>query len=279
MKYSYTSSHRGGKSHYKVLAQLNNKSFCGIQQGRELHATIIKDNNISWYWEEYGGTVCWEDKEIDLSNKETDLDYTKECYRADGSFWMDFDRPVIPNNLYKAFPKFFECDFILYPLPLLGYYGYPKTGDIHNDIEICDALEQGTPWMKVDLEYSIKELRKRRNIIAYKEDKRHEAWNFFTGGGEPTLLVDGYEEEYVRQIKLRLHEARRLPNSVRILFNRYNIPFEMFSLDTGDYKKVFDIEKTIPNDHTSSFDVFPIIQKYLDNGKIDKWIDEYLSEM
>tara|TARA_B100001250_G_scaffold41508_1_gene32798 strand:- start:1763 stop:2602 length:840 start_codon:yes stop_codon:yes gene_type:complete len=279
MKYSYTSSHRGGKSHYKLLAQLNNKSFCGIQQGRELHATIIRDNIISWYWEEYGGTVCWEDKEIDLTNKEIDLDYTKECYRKDGSMWLDFDRPLLSNNLYKVFPKFFECDFILYPLPLLGYFGYPKPGDNHDTIELCAALEQQDAWMTVDLEYSIKELRKRRNIIAYKEDKRHEAWNFFTGGGDATLLKDGNEQEYYRQCSLRIDEARRLPNSVRKLYNHYNIPYEMFSLDTGDYKKVFNINKDIPNNYTQKFDTDNIIQKYIDSGKINKWIDEYLSEV
>jgi len=277
MQSSYTSSHRGGKSHYKLLAQLNNKSIAQINQGRTLYTTIITHDRMTWYWEEYGGTVCWEDKEIDLTGRETDLNYTKEMYRKDGSTWMDFDRPVLANNLYKIFPKFFECDFILYPLPLLGYFGYPKPGDIHNDIELCEALETRNAWMNVDLDYSIKMMRNRNNIIAYKEDKRHEAWNFFTGGGDVTLLHEGKEDEYVRQIKLRLHEARRLPDSVRSLYNYYKIPYEMFSLDTGDYKKVFGVEKTIPNDYTSTFEANTVITEW--SHKIDKWIEDYLDEI
>ena len=276
-KITYTSAHRGGKTHLKLLAQLNNKSFCGIQQGRELHATIVRNNTVQWYWQDFDSIVRTEVKQIDLTGKETDLDYTMECYRADGSLWVDYPRPAIPNNLYEVFDKFFECDFILYPLPLLGYFGYPKPGDIHNDIELCEALETREAWMHVDLDYSIKMMKNRRNIIAYKEDKRHEAWNYFTGGGDVALLYDGKEDEYVRQIKLRLHEARRLPDSVRSLYNYYNIPYEMFSLDTGDYKKVFGVEKTIPNDYTSTFCANTVITKW--GHKIDKWIEDYLDEI
>tara|TARA_B100001175_G_scaffold60509_1_gene49067 strand:- start:123 stop:959 length:837 start_codon:yes stop_codon:yes gene_type:complete len=276
-KMTYTSAHRGGKTHIKLLAQLNNKSFCGIQQGRELHATIVRNNTVQWYWQDFDSIVRTDSKEIDLDGKETDLDYTKECYRADGSMWLDYPRPAIPNNLYQVFDKFFECDIILYPIPLLGYFGYPKPGDHHNDIELCQALETREAWMHVDLDYSIKMMRNRRNIIAYKEDKRHEAWNYFTGGGDVALLHDGKEDEYVRQIKLRLHEARRLPDSVRSLYNYYKIPYEMFSLDTGDYKKVFDVKKTIPNDYTSTFETDTIMSKYSD--KIDKWIEDYLDEI
>ena len=34
------------------------------------------------------------------------------------------------------------------------------------------------------------------------------------------------------------------------LYNHYNIPYEMFSLDTGNYKEVFNIDKDIPNNYT-----------------------------
>ena len=51
----------------------------------------------------------------------------------------------------------------------------------------------------------------------------------------------------------------------------------MFSLDTGDYKKVFGVKKTIPNDYTSTFETDTIMSKYSD--KIDKWIEDYLDEI
>tara|TARA_B100001175_G_scaffold56528_1_gene45542 strand:+ start:227 stop:1063 length:837 start_codon:yes stop_codon:yes gene_type:complete len=276
-KITYTSPDRGGKTHLKILAQLNNKSFCSIQQGKGLHATIVRNNIVQWYWQDYDGIVRTEVKEIDLTGKETDLDYTKECYRADGSMWLDYDKPHMPHNLYQVFDKFFACDIISYPLVMLGYYGYPKPGGIHSDIEKIEALDTRTPWLNVDLDYSIKMMRNCKNIIAYKEDKKHEAWNWFTGGGDNTLLHEGKENEYVSQVKLRLHEARKLPDAVRSLYNHYKIPYEMFSLDTGDYKKVFGVEKTIPNDYTSTFEANTVITKW--SHKIDKWIEDYLDEI
>ena len=276
-KFTYSSCKRGGKTHVKVLSHLNGMDFGHLQQGREQHITIIKPNTIQWYWQDHDDVVRTEIKDIVLKGKETDLAYTRESFRSDYSLWINYDKPHMPHNLYKVFDKLFECDMIQNPMVMLGYYGYPKAGDVHNDIEIIEALETRTPWLKVDLPYSIRMMRNRRNIIAYKEDVRHEAWNYFTGGGNISLLHDGKDDEYVRQVTLRLDEARKLPDSLRSLYNYYKIPYEMFSLDTGDYKRVFGIDKTIPNDYTSRLHAESAIDNYSD--KIDKWVEDYLDKI
>ena len=84
-------------------------------------------------------------------------------------------------------------------------------------------------------------------------------------------------DEYVKQVTLRLDEARKLPDSLRSLYNYYKIPYEMFSLDTGDYKRVFGIDKTIPNDYTSRLHAESAIDNYSD--KIDKWVEDYLDKI
>lgn len=273
-KFTYSSCKRGGKAHVKVLSHLNGMVFGHLQQGREQHITIIRPDTIQWYWQDHDGIVRTEVKDIVLKGKETDLYYTRESFRSDYSMWIDYDKPHMPHNLYQVFDKLFECDMIQNPFVMLGYYGYPKPDDANNVMGIIEALETRTPWLNVDLEYSIKMMRRRRNIIAYKEDKRHEAWNWFTGGGDLSLLKNGKDDEYVKQVTIRLEEARKFPDAIRSLYNYYKIPYEMFSLDTGNYSKVFGVEKTIPNNHTSRLLAETAIDKY--SHKIDKMVQDYI---
>ena len=265
---TYTSAHRGGKTHIKLLAQLNNKSFCGIQQGRELHATIVRNNTVQWYWQDFDSIVRTDSKEIDLDGKETDLDYTKECYRADGSMWLDYPRPAIPNNLYQVFDKFFECDHILHPEALLGYHGYTKPD--REGLSMNDALEQDIKYLNVDLDYSISELKKRKNFIVYKEDIRHWARSWFLGGGQ---VGDDYEV-YYNMIACRLNSARKYTTSIQIALDRYNIPYETWSLDSGDYH-AFGFTKLFDRYVTEGSET--ILKEHL-HYMVDDWIDRYMSE-
>ena len=133
-----------------------------------------------------------------------------------------------------------------------------------------DMLEQDIRYLNVDLDYSIDQLRKRKNIVVYKEDIRHWARSWFLGGGH---VGDDYEE-YYNMIACRLNEARRYPMCIQIVLDRYNIPYEMWSLDSGNYN-IFGFDKNLSRYETEDCD--SILKEHL-HYMVDGWIDRYVSE-
>ena len=117
------------------------------------------------------------------------------------------------------------------PFLLLGYYGKIGTEDFN------EMVERRQRNMRVDLEYTISELKKRRNIIPYKTDKVHEKYLF--------NMLD--EEKSKREKKLK--GSLRLTDLVEDLLTEYQIPFEKFDLDAAllnnDYSTL-GLDKPLP---------------------------------
>ena len=137
--------------------------------------------------------------------------------------WFD----MYPPKLYTIFKHIFACDNINTPFPLLGYAGKAASKEFN------DMIENRKPNIPVDLEYSISELQKRRNIIPYKPDLWYEAWIFQKTHPDPKVCFS------------RLEENHRLNDLTADLLTEYNIPYEYWDMDKADYS-VFGLEKPLP---------------------------------
>ena len=124
----------------------------------------------------------------------------------------------------------------------------------------------------------IEELRKRKNIIAYKTNIRHMAHNFFVGSGRPfykhpDVLVTQTDEGYIKECTKRVNTNREFPKAIANLLDHYNIPYEWFDLDKGDYATTFDLEHVFPRD----VDPTPELDEYVtDKDIVEGWIDDYM---
>ena len=55
-----------------------------------------------------------------------------------------------------------------------------------------------------------------------------------------------------------INTIRKFQKYIPKLLSRLDIPYEMFSLDSGDYAKTFDLEKVLPRDsHDKMFTFNP----------------------
>jgi len=288
MKYSYFSTDRAGRLEYHYQALYNNRSVARIKgsHSRGLFTTIWNpyNNTRQWYWVNKEDNI----RHVSEHRRYNNIDWTgamsdhkkrsKENYNS--SHWIArkycWDNPedleiTIKNNysiFYKVFDKFFECDHILHPEALLGYHGYTKPD--REGLSMTDALEQDIKYLTVDLDYSIDQLKKRKNFVVYKEDIRHWARSWFLGGGQ---MGDDYEV-YYNMIACRLNEARRYPMYIQIALDRYNIPYETWSLDSGDYH-AFGFTKLFDRYVTEGSET--ILKEHL-HHMVDGWVDRYISE-
>ncbi len=286
MKYSYFSANRAGRMHYQYSALKNKKSvvrpteYCGVS------GTIYspKNNTIEWYWIDKNDQTRWlrEYRNYDFDYLESINDHKLRIKdNLKSKYWLarnyTHDIPLeiessctyISNNYYKIFNKFFECECMLEPQVLLGFYGYSK-GD-KDGLKLSDALEQDERHLKVDLEYSINQMKKRKNIIVYKDNIKHMAKSWFLGGGQ---MHNSDEELYYNSISQRINEARKIPKSMQIALDRFNIPYVMWSLDTGNY----DVFEFVNHFNRYETDGSTSLLKAKYHHKIDGWVDRYMSE-
>tara|TARA_Y100001970_G_scaffold117531_1_gene146145 strand:+ start:791 stop:1672 length:882 start_codon:yes stop_codon:yes gene_type:complete len=284
MKDSYFATDRGGRLHYQYSALMNGKSVAKL---RPNHIIIWnpKNNTRSWYWEDKQGKIRYTTEFRRYDNVDYIATINDHKLRKNANLrsknWMAIDYSNycpdelknttvhISNKLYKVFDKCFECDCIIRPELLLGYYGYVK--DDRDGVHLDEGLEKDIR-INFDIDYSIEQFRKRKNVIVYKEDIRHWAKSWFLGGGQ--IFDDNYESFY-NTISCRLNGARRYYKYMQIALDRHNIPYEVWSLDTGDFCKTFDVEKSFDTYETSGTDTLLPEKLFY---KIDEWIDRYMSE-
>ena len=287
MKCSYFSAERSGKVHYHYSALMNNKSVARPKENCGVACTIFmpSNNTIQWFWVDKDENLRWLREhrnyhDIDwlgtindhkLGMKENNKskhwlargychDYSKEIH--DNCMWLS-------NEYHKLFNKFFECDHLLHPDILLGYWGYTKADK--KGLNLSECLLNDIRPMDVDLDYSIDQMKKRKNVIVYKEDMRRMARSWFLGGG---MMLDMDDETYYNNISLRINEARIYPTCMQIALDRFNIPYEMWSLDKGDYS-VFGFDSNLDRYVTEETHT---ILKSKNHHKIEGWIDRYMSE-
>ena len=287
MKTSYFSTDRGGRLHYLYSALINGESAVRIKGNIGLYGTIFdpKKNTRESYWEDNDNNirhVC-ENKRYDNIDWINTLKDSKKRVKHLKSSKYFMAREVIrsmpkelenniifqPQKLYKIFDKFFECDHILHPDILLGYHGYSKPDK--EGLNMSDALLQDERYLTVDLDYSIDQMKKRKNIIVYKDDIRHMARGWFLGGGD---MNDKTDESYYNHISCRINEVRKYPRSMQVALERFDIPYEMWSLDKGDYS-VFGFRNDLKRYETEG--TLTLLKSHHHN-KIEGWIDRYMSE-
>ena len=87
-------------------------------------------------------------------------------------------------------------------------------------------------------------------------------------------MVGNDEESYYNIISCRINEARKYHTSMQIALDRYNIPYEMWSLDSGDYN-IFGFDNDLSRYETEGSD--SILKEHL-RYKVNEWIDRYVSE-
>lgn len=286
MKTSYFTTDRGGRLHYHYTALMNGQSVARVKGNCGLFCTIFepKTNTLQWYWVDKDRNIRWlrehrnyndidwlgtisDHKKRRKENKKSKhwlaLNY---CWTQPPELESDIDWQ--PHNFHEVFGKFFERDHILHPEVMLGYHGYTKADK--EGLNMSDALLQDDRYLTVDLDYSIDQMKKRKNIIVYKDDIRRMARSWFLGGGQ----MNSDDEEYYSTISCRINEARRIPTCMQVALDRYNIPYEMWSLDKGDYS-VFGLNNDLERYVTEGTDS---ILKERHHSKVDQWIDRYMSE-
>jgi len=286
VKTSYFTTDRGGRLHYHYTALMNGQSVARVKGNCGLFCTIFepKNNTLQWYWVDEDNNIRWLREHRNYNDIDwlgTISDHKKrrkenkksEHWLARNYCWtqpLELETDIVwqPHNFHEVFGKFFECDHILHPEVLLGYHGYTKADK--EGLNMSDALLQDNRYLTVDLDYSIDQMKKRKNIIVYKEDIRRMSRSWFLGGGQMNLD----DEEYYCIISCRINEARRIPTCMQIALDRYNIPYEMWSLDKGDYS-VFGLNNDLERYVTEGTDT---ILKERHHSKVDQWIDRYMSE-
>lgn len=287
MKTSYFSTDRGGRLHYLYSALINGESAVRVKGIIGLYGTIFnpKNNTREYYWEDNDNNirhVCenkrydnidWINTLKDSKKRAKELKFSKHFMAREviRSMPKELENNIIcqPQKLYKIFDKFFECDHILHPDILLGYHGYSKPDK--EGLNMSDALLQDKRYLTIDLDYSIDQMKKRKNIIVYKDDIRHMARGWFLGGGD---MNDKTDESYYNHISCRINEVRKYPRSMQVALDRFDIPYEMWSLDKGDYG-VFGFRNDLKRYETEG--TLTLLKSHHHN-KIEGWIDRYMSE-
>ena len=289
VKYSYFSAERSGKVHFHYSALLNGKSVARPKENCGNACTIHnpKNNSIEWYWVDKEENIRWlreyrnytdidwsgtiEDNKLPLKENLKSKHWLARGYTNTGLIFPEIHDNCMwfSNNYYKIFKKFFECDYLLHPDILLGYWGYTKADK--KGLNLSECLLKDIRPMYVDLDYSIDQIKKRKNVIVYKDDIRRMARLWFLGGGQ---MIDMDDETYYNNISLRINEARIYPTCMQIALDRYDIPYEMWSLDKGDYS-MFGFEKNLDRYVTEGTDT---ILKTEHHSKVEGWIDRYIGE-
>ena len=240
----------------------------GATGGGSLLATVImqpKLKQITWYWEDKTKIINDVDFNLDylsLINEQKKSTHTTHWLTAHFSYNPPFTSGYTPENFYKTYYRtFHKSDWILDPNPLLGFV---------RKFELPDDIDNDNRQLKIDLDYSIKKLKERRNIIVYKEDIRHMATQWFYGGGRYNKNIP--EHEFVTTTYDRINIARKYPNAMKNFLIRNDVPYEMFSLDTGDYRTI-GFDKLFPRRCTDNIDtLIPMHVK----EKVEKWVDDYM---
>ena len=89
----------------------------------------------------------------------------------------------------------------------------------------------------------IQQLKKRKSIVAYKEDIEHLAYNILSLAGSFGTIENAINT---------INQVREFQKYMPIFLDKYEIPYEKFSLDSGDYSKTFQLEKVLPRNSTQT---------------------------
>ena len=261
MKYTYFSSTKSGKYLLRSQFWYNRKTCAFLAQTNPLWCVLSSPignlDKLEWYWT---------DKDThELQTHEYILDTRDKLANGDyDEMWFPKPHPVtghynVNRDIMSTHENFYECvddimsrDIITNPFGLLGYTGL--LGSEKMMTRMVNHLPNLTPPPHI-----IEELRKRCNIVPYKENIEHLAYNFFTARGRLPF------EQQCQWINRTLEFQRIIP----VILKSYDIPYEMFSLDTGDYAKTFGLDKILPRDSSDTLFSTP-------NPNVEQQVKQYM---
>ena len=260
--YTYFSSVKSGKFLLRSNFWLNRKSCAYLAQSNPLWCVLSKPigklDKLEWYWTDKDTHELQTHEYIlDTRDKLTDERYWEAWFpkKYKGVNYINKDVMSSHDNFFQCVDTILERDLITSPFALLGYTGMLGSEKMmHNMLENKPNLNPPP--------HIIKELRKRVNIVAYKENIEHLAYNFFISS-DPLPF-----EQQCEWINNTIKFQKLIP----VILQRYNIPYEMFSLDTGDYAVTFGLDKTLPRDSSDTLFQWPNPNA---NKEVKKYMDLY----
>ena len=242
MKYTYYSTIKSGKHLMRSLFWLNNRSTCIMTQSSPLWAALSepigKLYKLEWYWCDKNNQLQTRSHFLEISDKLFSPLYSEYWYPTKdhrGYYYLPYDQWVTHENFWRCLDSIMERDIITNPFSLFGYVGK----DIH---KMLQQVKNNDPPIKPHHNI-IQQLRKRKSIVAYKEDIEHLAFNIFSLTG-----TFGTIENAIKTI----NQVREFQKYMPIFLDKHDIPYEMFSLDSGDYSKTFDLDKVLPRNSTQT---------------------------
>tara|TARA_B100000214_G_scaffold375269_1_gene360909 strand:+ start:1812 stop:2630 length:819 start_codon:yes stop_codon:yes gene_type:complete len=269
MKYTYFAPLKGGKFFIRSLFQYNQKSYSLLSAGHDTFLNITKPSIngfhiCQWYWEKKFTHEIRNWFELRHLTTEEELLYQHSEHTLKFTNTNTFAQ--CPINLYKIFPQVYESDVVVNPLVSLGYCSGIGSREMNYN------LERRMAPMNVDLEFSLKELRSRCNIVAYKENIFDWVQNFFLESYSNILEREG-EDVYFNHVSNKINDVRLFEKLLINVLEYYRIPYEKFNLDSDDYCKTFGLTKSIDtSSHKDRFTSLP----YKYREKVKTWTENYL---
>lgn len=246
----------------RSLFWMNNKSTCTMTASKPLWASLSKPigklYKLEWYWCDKENNLQTRSHFLDIQDKLISRHYYEEWFPIKdhrGYNCLHYDQWVSHENFWQCLDVILERDIITNPFCLFGYVGK----DAHKFLlEMKNDDPPLTPHPDI-----VQLLRKRKGIVAYKEDIEHLAYNVFSGTGRSES-----EEKTIEKI----NQIRRFQKYMPVFLDKHNIPYDMFSLDRGDYAETFELNKVLPRDSTDNLwlnnynqDVKKQVSNYLKN--------------
>ena len=284
MKYSYFCPAKAGKYIIRDMFWHNNKTHCLMCCGEPPIYAVMStpEGEFDWYWEHNNGNLVQmsykvkDDILLDVHYNEVWFPVETNGVYSIKKFLKDPEvgaSRTCPNSFHECFEIAFEADLLVNPLVMLGY------GGVLGSKKLGKQLQNRQPNMEnIPLQYVIDELRKRKNIITHKENIEELARNFFIGNGhlpymDPNVLITDTEEKYVDVITKNLNANRQFEKDIADLLDYYNIPYEWFNLDNGNYNETFGLKKTYDKSQDPHHKIY---DNFVDKETSDKWINEYV---
>jgi len=264
VKYTYFSSKKCGKFHIRNEFWYNRRSACTFSSSNPVWIALSSPigvlEKMEWYWcDRETKELVHHQHFLDTRDKLSNYHYSDLWFPItdkDGRnslTYRNHEMSKAHSNIWQCIDTIMNRDLITSPLNLLGYCRNILSK------KMLDNIENMTPDIEPHPD-AISQLRKRKNIVAYKENIEHLAYNVYCEHGRP-----GSDERVPDHIDSIVKFQNILP---RVL-EKYDIPYEMFSLDSGDYKKTFDLDKSLPRFLTEKH----IIEK---TKKIKMQVDNYM---